>query len=99
LKISKIHLNQVCKIGQGNECCRYITVGPQGFGCEKHSDLKGVLDAKVNAGEMVAQGDNCAGWGQGRNDKYRFDGPEFYHEFHESRDELQELPNDFKGGR
>ena len=71
MKISKIHLNQVCKIGQGNECCRYIIAGSQGIGCAKHTELNKVIDAKVNAGEMTAQGDNCAGWGRGRNDKYQ----------------------------
>lgn len=95
MSISQIHLNQVCKIGQENECCRYLTVGPQGFQCERHTELRMALDAKVNAGEMVAQGDNCEGCGRGRNDRYRFEGPEHYHEFHESRDELEIKPSGF----
>lgn len=71
MKISEIHLKQVCKIGQGNEYCRYVTVGHEGIQCAKHTGLSRVLDAKVNAGEMVAQGDNCAGWGRGRDDEYQ----------------------------
>ena len=95
MKISEIHLKQVCKIGQGNECCRYLTISSKGFECDKHTDIRELLDTRVNDGPMAAQGDNCEGWGQGRNDKYQFKGPEFYHEFHESRDELQEEPNKF----
>lgn len=29
------HVRAVCKIGQGHACCRYLTVGPEGWGCVK----------------------------------------------------------------
>ena len=61
LKISRIHIKQVCKIGQGNECCRYVTVGGNGFECVKHTSLKNYLDNRVKEKSMVAQGDNCEG--------------------------------------
>lgn len=96
MKITSQQLKEVCKIGQGNECCRYITVGPQGIECAKNTGLKITLDQKVNNGEMVAQGDNCEGLDDFSSTN-NFKGPEHYREFHESRDELQELPNDFKG--
>ena len=70
MKISEIHLKQVCKIGQGNKCCRYLVVGSQGFECVKHTAIKDLLDSRVEDKLMVAQGDNCAGWGRGRNDRY-----------------------------
>lgn len=31
------HVTQVCRIGQGNACCRYLTVGPDGWDCVKLS--------------------------------------------------------------
>lgn len=48
-----------CKIGQGNACCRYLTAGPKGLECEKHTSLRATIDARVHM--MVAQGDNCEG--------------------------------------
>lgn len=62
MKISNQHLHEVCKIGQGNDCCRYIMVGGlEGVECVKHSDLKKIMDARVANKEMTAQGDNCDG--------------------------------------
>lgn len=57
--IPKETLKNVCKIGQGKDCCRYITCGPNGFECEKHTSLKKTLDNSVS--HMVAKGDNCEG--------------------------------------
>ncbi len=53
---------EVCRIGQRAACCRYLTMSPQGWGCEKHTGLGRVLDARVAAEDMNARGDNCAGW-------------------------------------
>jgi hypothetical protein len=54
-------IKNVCRIGQGNACCRYLTVSPSGWNCEKHSSLKALLDRRVEANTIVAQGDNCEG--------------------------------------
>ena len=61
MKLSDQHLKEVCKIGQGNDCCRYLTVGVEGFSCSRHSSLKLYLDARAQSETMVAQGDNCDG--------------------------------------
>lgn len=61
MKIPNEHLKEVCKIGQGKECCRYLTCGPQGFQCAKCSSLKYQLDGRVWSSTIVAQGDNCDG--------------------------------------
>lgn len=53
------YVKTICKIGQGALCCRYLTVGRNGFNCEKHTALKNVLDARIEV--MVAKGDNCEG--------------------------------------
>jgi hypothetical protein len=52
---------RVCKIGQGAACCRYLTMHPHGWSCEKHGGLRAHLDMRVAAGTIRARGDNCAG--------------------------------------
>lgn len=55
-------LEEVCKIGQGKACCRYLGAGADGIECfKKNFRLKGILDGKVAEGKMTAQGDNCEG--------------------------------------
>lgn len=61
MNISPNHLKEVCKMGQGNARCRYLTVGPKGFECVKNTSLKNILDSRVAKNVMVAQGDNCDG--------------------------------------
>ena len=51
----------VCKIGQGHDCCRYVVAGAKGIECAKHSSLKALLDERVAKESMVARGDNCEG--------------------------------------
>lgn len=29
------HIKNVCKIGQGHACCRYLLMGPKGWECAK----------------------------------------------------------------
>ena len=59
--IPQQHVDKVCKVGKGHDCCRYITMGPEGWNCEKHSSLKALLDGRVAALSMNARGDNCSG--------------------------------------
>ena len=58
-KINNERLEEICKQGQGEECCRYIVFGPNGFECAKHMRLKTTIDQRVE--HMTAQGDNCEG--------------------------------------
>lgn len=53
----------VCKKDGGAACCRYLAITPTGWSCEKHSSFRAFIDRKTNAGESVAQGDNCIGRG------------------------------------
>lgn len=56
------YIKEVCKIGQGNDCCRYLSVGADGFCCLKlEPDLKTYLDNRVANNDITAQGDNCEG--------------------------------------
>ena len=50
-----------CKVGQGAACCRYLAMGPNGWSCEKHSEMGRYLDQRVAAETMNARGDNCPG--------------------------------------
>lgn len=55
-------VNTVCKIGQGEACCRYLTMSPNGWSCEKlEPSARRMLDHRVMAGTMTARGDNCEG--------------------------------------
>lgn len=51
----------ICKMGQGKECCRYLTMGSRGWSCEKLTNLKSYFDKRVTENTITAQGDNCAG--------------------------------------
>lgn len=56
-------VREVCKIGQGALCCRYLTMSPNGWSCEKLTDMGRELDRRADAKQMVAIGDNCLGRG------------------------------------
>lgn len=49
----------VCKMGQGVDCCRYLICGGNGFECTKTTSLKDIIDTRVN--QMNAKSDNCGG--------------------------------------
>jgi len=61
LKISDETLKNICKIGQGDECCRYLACGADGFECLKHTPIAKILDSRVETGTMSARGNNCEG--------------------------------------
>jgi hypothetical protein len=52
---------EICKRGQGAECCRYLAVY-EGFRCAKLTDgLREMIDKRSAEGTMGAKGDNCEG--------------------------------------
>ena len=58
----KDQLKAVCKIGQGEDCCRYLLVGGNGFECGKvDQQTKSTIDLRVEIGGMLSKGDNCEG--------------------------------------
>jgi len=58
------YVKDVCKMGKGIECCRYLMMGSKGWECAKLSDeAKVMIDNRVKAGKFNAQGDNCEGKG------------------------------------
>ena len=49
----------VCRIGQGANCCRYLTADGNGFHCAKlNPSLASAIDRRT---DMVAKSDNCPG--------------------------------------
>lgn len=51
--------NDVCKIGKGAACCRYLAMSAKGWSCEKRGGMRFGIDARAE--KMVAKGDNCDG--------------------------------------
>lgn len=62
-KISKAHLESVCRTGKQEKTCRYVGLGPNGFFCAKKTPIKSALDERAESGKSVARGDNCEGLG------------------------------------
>ncbi len=55
----------VCRIGQLKNCCRYLVADQKGFECVKEMnapDIIRLLDARVEANTITAQGNNCQGY-------------------------------------
>ena len=57
--ISDEHVKEICKIGQGKDCCKFITMGVGGFECAKGTEFESIILARGTS--MSAQGDNCKG--------------------------------------
>lgn len=58
---SKTHIKEVCKIGQGEECCAYFVIGAGGSECAKGTMLAYNIELRLANGTMNAKGDNCEG--------------------------------------
>jgi hypothetical protein len=54
------YLSETCKVGHGAACCRYVTMGADGWYCAKVDPaLRPAID--LRAATMTAKGDNCPG--------------------------------------
>lgn len=53
------YVNDVCKMGQGADCCRYLVMG-KGWECAKETSMKATIDARVHS--YTAKSDNCKGF-------------------------------------
>ena len=63
MAISREYLREVCKLGKGEECCSYLICSAAGFECAKGTEFEEVIKTRRTAGEMIAKGDNCKGFG------------------------------------
>lgn len=53
----------LCKMGQGHDCCRYLAVDGKGWSCLKLTSTAVYIDQRVKAETMTARADNCPGKG------------------------------------
>ncbi len=56
------YANDVCKMGQGADCCKYLMAGPNGLECAKDPANFGFKDQIEANNTMTAKGDNCDGY-------------------------------------
>lgn len=56
------HVRLICKIGEGEKCCKYLVMGTEGFECMKaDKESKKIVDDNWAVTSHVSQGDNCTG--------------------------------------
>lgn len=55
------YVKNTCKLGLGNDCCRYLVGGTKGLECAKLTSLKLTIDQRVDSKSFTARGDNCDG--------------------------------------
>ena len=58
--ISKKHVTDVCKLGQGPKTCAFLGIS-EGPTCLKDSELEDLIRTRLENGSMAAKGDNCSG--------------------------------------
>lgn len=59
--INEDTLKSICKIGEGQNTCRYIMRSKDDYVCVKNSIVQVSIDERVEKGGMVARGNNCSG--------------------------------------
>jgi len=61
--LTEDHIKEVCKRGQGEDCCRYLTMSPE-FSCVRINGDMGIahtLDDRVRENNISAKAINCGG--------------------------------------
>lgn len=61
MSLTEKQIKEICKMDQGEGCCRYLTIDGGRWACAKLTPLKSMLDRRVDEGKMRAKGDNCEG--------------------------------------
>lgn len=62
MMLERAYLREICRIGQGADCCRYLIGDDTGLHCAKHApELASQLDERVRLETIHARGDNCPG--------------------------------------
>jgi hypothetical protein len=72
MTIDKKHIEEVCRRGQGAQCCKYLVAGAGGFECGKlDATLRQTIDWASKT--YTARADNCPGYGVTEEKKKKFD--------------------------
>jgi len=63
MALAKNHVLTVCRFGQGETACMYVSLGGDGnFTCRKTDPRwKEILEVRSSTGVICAKGDNCEG--------------------------------------
>ncbi len=61
VELTDARVKDTCKMGQGEACCRFLTIGDDGWSCAKLTLLAGHMNPRVAMNTMTARGDNCDG--------------------------------------
>lgn len=59
------HVKQICRIGDGADCCSFLLASGKGFECAKTPGMEklfGILILRRGMNHMTALGDNCEGY-------------------------------------
>ena len=54
------YVKNICKIGQGKDCCRYLIFGT-GFECAKLTTVSRIIDVHATLPSYTSKGNNCDG--------------------------------------
>lgn len=60
--ISSDYVRDTCRLGEGEDCCAYLMMGSGGFECAKDNGFADAIRARLEDGQLGAQGDHCEGW-------------------------------------
>ena len=59
------YVKDICKIGQGELCCSYLLMGPDGYECakwDKNIGFRRAIEIRRANGTIKSLGDNCNGY-------------------------------------
>lgn len=55
------HVTYICKLGQGEKTCAFLTAGGEGMECAKGTPFEEMIRDRLLKDSFTAKGDNCSG--------------------------------------
>lgn len=55
------HIENVCRIGQGDKCCAYLSAGVSWACAKEIPGVRAAIEERLELGTMGSKGDNCSG--------------------------------------
>lgn len=56
------YVTETCRVGQGAECCAFLTNTGEWACAKDEPRMAGIIESRLARGELTAQGDNCPGF-------------------------------------